>query len=153
MTYWRVSLSYFGSHLTPNHYLHPSLSLQQLSAEHELEPLDSDSESEPNVGLILLFSEVWLRAVPALSLSPEDPLDPVKDMVHQRQEFHPSEFMEPISGPSKNWTGHQIIEESAAGMWISSERISWGNCVAHLEGSISYFTLHGQDGSQHLGNI
>jgi hypothetical protein len=86
------------------------------STEHELEPVDSDSESEPDVGLMLLFSKAVVRALPAPSLSPDDPSDPVVDMVHQGQEFDPSEFIEPISGPSKNWTVHQITEESASGV-------------------------------------
>ncbi|KAJ8614720.1 hypothetical protein MRB53_036386 [Persea americana] len=86
------------------------------STEHELEPVDSDSESEPDVGLMLLFSKAVVRALPAPSLSPDDPSDPVVDMVHQGQEFDPSEFIEPISGPSQNWTVHQITEESASGV-------------------------------------
>ncbi|GFS46930.1 hypothetical protein Acr_00g0104620 [Actinidia rufa] len=85
------------------------------STEHELEPVDSDSESEPDVGLMLLFSKAVVRALPAPSLSPDDPSDPVVDMVHQGQEFAPSEFIEPISGPSPNLTVHQITEESASG--------------------------------------
>ncbi|GFS28788.1 hypothetical protein Acr_00g0003950 [Actinidia rufa] len=86
------------------------------STEHELEPVDSDSESEPDVGLMLLFSKAVVRALPAPSLSPDDPSDPVVDMVHQGQEFAPSEFIEPISGPSPNLTVHQITEESASGV-------------------------------------
>ena len=81
-----------------------------------MEPVDSDSESEPDVGLMLLFSKAVVRALPAPSLSPDDPSDPVVDMVHQGQEFDPSEFIEPISGPSQNWTVHQITEESASGV-------------------------------------
>ncbi|KAF9623912.1 hypothetical protein IFM89_006258 [Coptis chinensis] len=86
------------------------------STEHELEPVDSDSESEPDVGLMLLFSKAIVQALPAPSLLPDDPSDPVVDMVHQGQEFDPSELIEPISGPSQNWTMHQITEESEEGI-------------------------------------
>lgn len=86
------------------------------STEHELEPVDSDSESESDVGLMLLFSKAVVRALPAPSLSPDDSPDPVVGMVHQGQKFDPSEFIEPISGPSQNWTVNQITEESASGV-------------------------------------